>query len=72
MTYDEWLKTGIDNDWCGPVICHTHDGTPTTKEEDEYWDTGDDVCLWIVRVYESTEQARAVEANHSPSVWRKN
>jgi hypothetical protein len=71
MTLDEWLEIGITNKWCGPAICHTHDGLPTSEAEDIEFEE-DDPCIHIIRLYESAEQALSIEENHSPSVWRKN
>jgi hypothetical protein len=70
MTFEEWLKQGMDNNWVGPAICYTHDGLPTTVTEDEEWDEMDP-CIHILRLYESVEVKDSVEANHAPSVWRK-
>jgi hypothetical protein len=71
MTLDEWLEIGITNKWCGPAVCYTHDGLPTSEAEDIEFEE-DDPCIHIVRLYESAEQALSIEENHSPSVWRKN
>jgi hypothetical protein len=71
MTYDEWIKIGMENDWCGPPVCYTHDGLPTSEEEDLEFSDGDP-CIHIARLYESKEVKDAVEENHSPSVWRAN
>ena len=70
MTFEEWLKQGMDNNWVGPAVCYTHDGLPTTITEDEEWDEMDP-CIHILRLYESVEVKDSVEANHVPSVWRK-
>ena len=70
MTYEEWLQAGIDAGFCGPAVCSTHDGVPTTRAEDEEFEEGDP-CVNIIRLYESPEVKAEVEANHSPSVWRK-
>jgi hypothetical protein len=70
MTFDEWLKFGIENDWVGPSVCYTHDGLPTSEIEDEEWQENDP-CIHVLRLYESVEAKQAIEANHSPSVWRK-
>lgn len=71
MTFNEWLQIGINNRWCGPAICNTHDGMPLTDDESEtIWD-GEDPCIHIVRLYESPEHAEAIEESHSPSMWRK-
>lgn len=70
MTFDEWMKMGIENGWAGPPVCSTHDGVPQSKEEDEAWDTGEDPCIHVVRLYYDADEKKAVEENHSPSQWR--
>jgi hypothetical protein len=42
---------------------------PTTASEDEAED-GDEPCIFVARLYEDIATKKAVEANHSPSVWR--
>ena len=69
MDFSEWMKYGIDNGFAGPAVCYTHDGLPTSRDEDIEFDEGDP-CIHIVRLYESKEVKLAVEENHSPSVWR--
>lgn len=70
MNFYEWLKIGMENNWCGPVVCETHDGLPLSHEEEEmFWET--DPCISIIRLYDSLETKEKVEANHSPSQWRK-
>jgi hypothetical protein len=70
MTLDDWLATGIAAGYCGPPICDTHDGTPTTADEDAQYENGYDPCFHILRLYPDTATKAAVEANHSPSQWR--
>lgn len=70
MTFEKWLWLGLTQGWVGPTICHTHDGLPMSEEEYEEYDRGDDPCIHILRLYDSPEIKAAVEANHSPSVWR--
>jgi len=67
--FDEWMRQGISAGYCGPPVCSTHDGIPTTVFEDEDFDDGDP-CVHVVRLYEDDSVKDAVEANHSPSVWR--
>lgn len=72
MSYNEWIAIGINNGWCGPAVCYTHDGLPLTiDEENELWEEGHDPCIHIVRLYEDNEVRLGVEFNHSPSNWRK-
>jgi len=69
LDLDEWLEYGYRNGYCSPPVCYTHDGLPTSIFEDSELDGGDP-CLHLVRLYEDEEHERAIEANHSPSVWR--
>ena len=71
MTFNEWLQIGINNRWCGPAICETHDGMPLTEDESEMMWGGQDPCIHIIRLYESPEHAKGIEESHSPSMWRK-
>ena len=70
MTFDQWIKQGMEEGWCGPPVCSTHDGTPSTEEEDNELCDGGDPCIHIVRLYENADVKAGVEENHSPSVWR--
>ena len=71
LTYNQWIAIGIDNGWCGPAVCSTHDGIPMTIDEEDEFGEGDDPCVHIVRLYEDTETRLGVEYNHAPSNWRK-
>ena len=68
--FDEWLKIGMDKGWCGPAVCYTHDGLPTTAKEDEEFYEGDP-CVHIIRLYEDIDDKKEIEENRSPSQWRK-
>jgi hypothetical protein len=68
--FDEWLKIGMDKGWCGPAVCYTHDGLPTSAKEDEELYEGDP-CVHIIRLYEDIDNKKEIEVNHSPSQWRK-
>ena len=70
MDFNEWLKIGMENSWCGPAVCETHDGLPMSEEEnEEFWES--DPCIHIIRLYNDENHRLAVEDAHSPSVWRK-
>ena len=69
-TYVGWLKHGIDAGFCGPAVCSTHDGIPTSEAEDLLWEE-EDPCVFVIRPYTDPEHKAAVEENHSPSNWRK-
>ena len=69
-TFEDWLAYGYRQGWCGPPVCEMHDGLPTSEQEDAEWDDNGEICVHVVRLYESLEVKAQVEANHSPSVWR--
>ena len=71
MNFDHWLKYGIEQGFCGPPVCSTHDGIPTTKEEDDVWEEYGEVCIHMMRPYTDAAQKQEVEENHLPSIWRK-
>lgn len=68
MTREEWLKFGIEQGYCSPPVCATHDGWPTTDLED----LDDDACIHLMRPYASDEERALVEENFAPAIWRKN
>ncbi len=71
--FDSWMRIGISMDFCGPPVCSTHDGIPTSEEEDlewEYQDVDGEPCHHVIRPYRDTAHKLAIEANHSPSTWR--
>jgi hypothetical protein len=70
MEIDEWVAVGVAKGYCGPVVCSTHDGIPTTFDEDQSFDDGYDFCVPVVRIYANEEEKLEVESNHSASVWR--
>lgn len=69
MSFDEWLRFGFEQGWCGPSVCETHDGLPVSEAEVDAFEDGDP-CVHVVRLYEDEVVKAAVEAYHSPSVWR--
>tara|TARA_R110000796_G_scaffold252474_2_gene386983 strand:+ start:384 stop:674 length:291 start_codon:yes stop_codon:yes gene_type:complete len=70
VIFDEWIKTGIEQGFCGPPVCALHDGVPTTLMEDEGLWEGDEHCHHVVRMYTDAKQKAQVEVNHHPSTWR--
>jgi hypothetical protein len=70
MDYDEWLAYGQAQGWCGPAVCSTHDGVPTSAEEDAEWEDGGDPCTHIIRMYETPEAKAAVDENYPPYAYR--
>ena len=71
LTLEEWMEYGIRQGYCSPPICFTHDGAPTTAEEDAACEEGGDPCLFLVRLYADPEDKNLVEENFSPARWRK-
>ena len=69
MNFDHWLQFGIKQGFCGPPVCSTHDGIPTSEEEDLEWEEYDP-CIPVIRPYTGPEHRAAVEENHLPSKWR--
>jgi hypothetical protein len=69
IDFEAWLQTGIANGWCGPAVCYTHDGLPTSEAEELEFDDSDP-CIHIIRLYEDKDNKIAVEQNHAPSIWR--
>ena len=63
MTLDEWLAYGQEQKWCSKPVCATHEGAPTTSAEDDEYDAGDDPCIYVIRIYESTTIVDAVDQN---------
>lgn len=70
MEFNEWLEFGIKQGWCGPDVCYTHDGLPTSEAEDLEFEEGGDPCMHVIRLYEDSGHKKKVQDNHSPSIWR--
>lgn len=60
MDFDSWLKVGLENKWVGPPVCSTHDGLPSTEDEDSAWDEGEDPCIHILRLYVDEDRKSVV------------
>jgi hypothetical protein len=71
MDFDEWLKYGMENSFCGPPVCVTHDGEPMTDEELTEFEEGHDPCIHMIRPYHDVAERIMVESAHSPSIWRR-
>ena len=69
-SFDEWLQEGLSLGFCGPAVCYTCDGLPTSIEEDVVTYEDDTLCLHILRLYEDKEHKESVQDNHAPSIWR--
>jgi hypothetical protein len=51
MSFEEWLVFGVEEGYCSQPVCCTHDGLPSTEEEDVMWEDGGDPCVPAVRLY---------------------
>lgn len=71
MNYEEWIRYGVEAGWCTAPVCYTHDGLPMTDAEADEMYEDIDICIHIVRMTEDIEQQKAIEADHSPSAWRR-
>ena len=69
MNINEWLQTGINNKWIGPPTCATHDGIPSSNQETQQWDNGQDPCQHILRLYPDPQTADTINQNHHPHQW---
>lgn len=68
--FDSWISFGMEQGWCGPPLCETHDGIPLTKIEEEEFEEGHDPCVHVIRLFETPEDKAEAESSHSPSQWR--
>lgn len=67
-----WSQHGEAEGWVGPIVCDYHDGVPVSAAESEQAEEcGEFSCLHIIRHYADSAMRDAVEANHSPSQWRR-
>lgn len=57
MEMEEWVRLGVENGWCGPPMCHTHDGAPPEDEEEHG-------CGLYLRIYKTVEEQEWVEEQH--------
>lgn len=71
MTFDQWLDHGMNQGWCGPAVCETHDGLPASDSEVSQFEEGFDPCLHVLRLYPDEHTRKQVERDHPPSVWRR-
>lgn len=64
MNFEKWVSIGIENKWCTPAYCATHDGPPMTPEEFDYMDSGGDPCVYSVRMCQDDAEHDAVMQNN--------
>jgi hypothetical protein len=52
VDYFDWRDFGISKGWISEPFCDTHDAGPITEEEEQAWESGDDPCMFVFRIYE--------------------
>lgn len=70
MTYDEWVRIGVEHQWAIPEVCYTHDGLPMTVEEQALYDVGYDPCVHIIRVCEPHQHRAIYRSLQDEFKWR--
>jgi len=55
--FKTWLQVGMDNGWCTPPTCATHDGIPPTVEGRDMWARGEDPCEHVLRLWPEGQTA---------------
>lgn len=50
MDVYEWIELGVQQGFCSPAVCATHDGVPNVDDEAAEWEEGGDPCQHIIRV----------------------
>ena len=68
--FNEWLELGWRQGWISPPVCYDHDGIPLSEAEELEIEEYGEVCVHILRLYESDLHRRQVEKNCAPAVWR--
>jgi hypothetical protein len=61
LSFAAWLHMGIEAGYCSEAVCNTHDGLPSTPEEDAEWEEGLDPCVPAVRLMWSMEMGQPAE-----------
>jgi hypothetical protein len=51
MNIKEWIQFGVSQGWCSEPACETHEGIPRTYAEEDAYESGQDHCVHIVRLY---------------------
>lgn len=49
--FETWLERGRRAGWISDIACATHDGIPSTSEEEDEWETGGDPCQHVLRLW---------------------
>ncbi len=70
LTLEQWLEIGLKAGYTSPPVCMLHEGLPTSITEDAELLDGTNPCIYLMRLYESSEHKEAVEANVPATKWR--
>jgi hypothetical protein len=62
-SFEDWLLLGMNNGWISKPVCSTHEGLPSTHEEDGEWAQGGDPCIYAVRLFADENEKKATEDN---------
>lgn len=49
--FEAWITHGINRRWISDIVCATHEGLPSTEEEEKEWEEGFDPCVPGIRVW---------------------
>jgi hypothetical protein len=63
VNFTEWLEYGLDKKFVIGPNCATHHGIPTTEEEDQAWEEGEDPCEHILRLADSPKMWDDIQTN---------
>lgn len=47
----EWVQVGVARKWVSEPVCATHQGLPTTEQENDEWEEGFDPCSLGMRIW---------------------
>ena len=56
MDIYEWLNYGMEQGFCTDVLCNTHDGLPSTRDEWAEWEEGGDPCVPALRIWRDDDE----------------
>jgi hypothetical protein len=60
MDYFDWRDLGIVNGWISEPFCDTHDSGYMTEEEQQEWESGNDPCMMVFRIWEENIKTDSV------------
>lgn len=57
MSIHKWLQEGFDKGYCSDVSCETHETDYYTEEEIREFNSGEDPCIFVVRINDTSFMA---------------